>query len=261
MHYDWNFLILANAGYLKALGLGMALTIGLTVACAILGTPMGVLLGFMASERSEATVVSMVRRHTAVPRGALVRVLEVVTRSVRIATIWFIDLIRAIPLLLLILAFYYGIPSLLHSTVGTGMPRPGVSATETVILAMALNLAAFVGDLVRNSAASVSTGSILAAQTLGLSPWQTWRRIILPEVMRDIFPGLGLLYITMLKLSTLASVVAVYEVLHTADGIIQETYRPLELYVAVCALFAVVVMPLGAIGRRLETTRAFRRRA
>jgi ABC-type amino acid transport system permease subunit len=87
------------------------------------------------------------------------------------------------------------------------------------------------------------------------------RRIVLPDVLREIWPGLVLLYITMLKMSTLASAPTVWEVLHSAESIIQRSYRTLELYLAVCIVFVVIIVPLSIAARRLERSEALRRRS
>jgi ABC-type amino acid transport system permease subunit len=62
-------------------------------------------------------------------------------------------------------------------------------------------------------------------------------------------------------MSTLASALTVLEVLHSAESIIQQTYRTLELYVAVCAFFVILIVPLSMAARRLEQSEALRRRS
>ncbi|MCI0624466.1 MAG: ABC transporter permease subunit [Acidobacteria bacterium] len=265
MNYDWDFSVLADPAYLTTLAAGAVTTLELTGWCVVLGTPLGVGLGIISLAGSGPATDGHFG-HSGTP-SILFSPLRFALLAVRAGTLLLIDLIRAIPLLLLILTSYYVLPVLAQSAAvrtifaAVGTSAPAISGVQSVIVAMSVNLAAFVADLVRASATSVSRGSILAARALGMSSALTWRRIVLPEVFREILPGLTLLYITMLKMTTLASTVAVYEVLHSADSIIQQTYKTLELYVAVCGLFVAIVVPLSVLARKLERTQLFRRRS
>ncbi len=257
MSYDWTFSFLMQPAVRNALTAGLITTLLLTAMSILLGTPLGVAGGVLAL--TGRPVGGGIPRKRGPVSGMLM--------AFRGAVILFLDMIRAIPLLLLILVCYYALQPLLNNraflgVVATfGIKEIRVSPFAAVVTAMSVNLAAFVADIVRAAATAVPRGSILAARALGMNDRTMWRRIILPHVMREILPGLALLYITMLKLSTLASAVAVYELLHTADNIIQSTYRSLEVYVALCVVFIIIVLPLSAIARRMEQAQAFRRRA
>lgn len=262
--YDWSWSVLRNPAFQELLLSGVRTTCFLTLLCIVVGTPLGVLLGsvpFATRLRSLHSFHKTTKsRETGFPiRRYLRQLLTLSMRGVSAACVVFIDIVRAIPLLMLILLFYYGIPALLAATLFR-LPIRDVSAFTAVALAMALNLAAFIADVVRGATSAVARGDILAAQSLGMGTAVLWRRIILPQVTREVLPSINLLYITMLKLSTLGSVVGVYEVLHSADAIVQRTYRPLELYVTVTLLFILMVLPLAAYLRRLERSAMFLRR-
>jgi polar amino acid transport system permease protein len=246
MGYDWHFSVLASPEYQRLLAAGFFSTLLLTLWCIVLGTPLGILLGSLPFFDQMGLRLT---KHNGTVYQRLIRLLVVLASRF---SFLLIDVVRAIPLLLLMLTSYYVLPVLVHHT---------VTPFTSVVVAMAFNLAAFVADLVRAAAAAISRGDILAARSLGMGQFLTWRRIVLPQVIREILPGLATLYITMLKMSTLASAVAVYELLHSADAVIQKTYRPLELYVFVCLVFVAVVMPLAYAARRLETSKFFLRRS
>jgi polar amino acid transport system permease protein len=255
VNYDWDFGIVLQPAYVQALLLGLVTTLRLTGVCILFGTPLGVALGILCSLGKPTTSLPQLHalRVTA-PRDAAAAAIGTVVVA-------FVDVVRAVPLLLLILTSYYALPSLLERGPLAAIGAPTASPFVCAAVAMSINLAVFIADLVRGAAGSISRASVISARALGMSKGLTWRRIILPEVTRELLPAIMLLYITMLKMSTLASVVALYEVLHSAEGIIQQTYRPLELYVVVCALFVAIVLPLSAAGRRLERTRLFVRRS
>src|SRR5438477_9553027 len=78
------------------------------------------------------------------------------------------------------------------------------------------------------------------------------RRIIIPETFRRSIPALTAMYITMFKFSTLASVISVWELLHTADAIIINTYKPLEVYTTVAVIYIAVIIPATFLAKALE---------
>jgi polar amino acid transport system permease protein len=261
MGYDWNFSILANPVYLGALAKGLLVTLQLSAICILIGTPLGVAIGCLPAATRGFGFDAVLRSHS---RTRLQGLLRKVSRILADAVVFlFIDVIRAIPLLLLMLTCYYALPYISPELAGsfhwTGAAP--VSPFASAAVAMSINLAAFVADLVRAAFTGVSRGSILAGLAVGMDRSLVIRRVVLPEVLREIWPGLVLLYITMLKMSTLASALTVWELLHSAESLIQSTYRTLELYLAVCVVFVAMIVPISIFARRLERSEALRRRS
>ena len=87
----------------------------------------------------------------------------------------------------------------------------------------------------------------------GLSRWQTNRCVLLPIALRLMVPPLVGQYINTIKLSVLASFIAVPELLHRTTDIISQVYRPLEFYTALAVLFLVLLLPGTLLSRRLES--------
>jgi len=237
--------------------------VGLTVTnmyekLVLVGTPLGIIMGSIAgfgdSLYGNTQGASLVSR--------------LFSKLIRSVVIIYIDVIRAIPLLLLILIAYYGMPIVaqipfvgwIFSIFGYDSPIE-ISAFQTSVIALSINLSAFLADLVRGAVAGIPQGLIFAGRSLAMSRWLVWRRIVLPEVIREIIPSVTLLYITIFKMSTICSVVAVQEVLHASETLIQKTYKPLEFYFAVCVIFVIIIVPLSMLARRLESTNLFRRRS
>src|SRR5262245_8857509 len=252
--YDWDFGVLLDPAHIRALAHGVAVTLGLTIGCLVIGTPAGFGVGILASLGRELPGFEGNQGGHTGPDPIGMR--QACLRLTAAATIIAVDSVRAVPLLLLMLISYYGLPVALSSIAElAGKPTPvQVSSVACALAAMSVNLAAFVADLVRGAVNGASRGGIVAARALGMTRAMIWRFVILPDVAREIFPGLTLLAITMLKMSTLASVLTVYETLHVSDQIIQETYRPLELYVGACVIFIGLVLPIGFLARRLESS-------
>lgn len=153
-------------------------------------------------------------------------------------------MIRALPPLVLILFMYY---LLTQDIIGYA-----IDAYWVCIIAMSLNLSAFTGDLVRAAIESVPVSAVEAGKALGMKKNQINRHIILPHVIREIIPGMTLLYIAMLKMSSLASVINVREVVYSAQTVISNISRSLEAWVIVAFIYIVIVIPLTYFARWLE---------
>lgn len=218
--WDWSVIWQYRSVFLK----GSIITLELTGLVILLGTVAGIFLGVLNLSQKK------------VFRNAL---------------LFFIDVIRALPVLIFLLWVYYFLPVLLRSD---------ISAFWCAVVALSINLSVFVADVVRGAIEGVPKGQVEAARALGMSKVLTMRRIVLPEAIRQLVPTFTMLYITMLKFSTLASVISVYELLHSADGIISNTYKTLEVYTAVAGMFLLIILPLTYISRRMEKSKWFVRR-
>lgn len=231
MNYDWEFGFLFNPAYQRLLLAGLWTTITITSVSIVSGTLLGAPIGFLCARES---------------RGRLLRTLRYVLVAL-------VDFVRSVPLLVLMLVVYYLLPSL----VGNGaLAGPWASAT----VAMTVNLSAFVADMVRASVEALPPGHVLAGRALGLNPRQILTWIVLPELIRDTLPTFTVLCLTMLKMSTLASAITLYEVLHSAEAIVQQTYRPLEAYIVVAVLLGSIAFVGSRVARQLERTQLRRRR-
>src|SRR5262249_2277115 len=149
----WDFSVLLNSDNLKTLLSGFWLTIVLTFWSLLAGTALGLLVGILASLGTERG--RLFDESTRSSRNISLwyrRIVPIVRRS----TVIYIDVIRAIPLLLLILVCYYGLPIIARSEVVThgaelfGRRTPlGITAFESSVVALSVNLSAFLADLVR----------------------------------------------------------------------------------------------------------------
>ena len=150
--------------------------------------------------------------------------------------IWFF---RGTPVLVQLL-FWYNIAAL-YPKLGLGIPfgpafvHPDVNklitAYRAAILGLGLNEGAYMAEIVRAGLISVDEGQSDAAQALGMTRVQTLRRIVLPQAMRVIIPPTGNETISMLKTTSLASVITVTEVLYSAEQIYSVNYKTIPLLI------------------------------
>jgi len=154
-------------------------------------------------------------------------------RSVFVLSRIYVEFFRSIPLLVMILWVYYGLPIL------TGV-QFGVFLTGLICLA--ISDSAFTSEIFRSGLQSIKKGQGEAARSLGLSPWQTMRLVILPQVVRAVLPALGNQYVYVLKMSSLVSVIGYQELTRRANELTLTEFRPLEIYTALVAEYLVLIL-------------------
>jgi putative glutamine transport system permease protein len=175
--------------------------------------------------------------------GTLVGILRVVpNRFVRGIGTVYVEFFRNIPLLIVLFYFYHA------------LPRAGLtlSAFDSALWAVAIYTAAFIAEAVRAGIQSIHKGQIEASRSLGFSYTQTMRYIILPQAFAVIIPPLGNLYIAMLKNTSLASTIAVAELVYQGEILDSRTFRTFEVFIAVGVLYLTLTIPLGIVVNLIE---------
>lgn len=121
-----------------------------------------------------------------------------------------------------------------------------ITPFAAAVLGLGLNEAAYMAEIVRSGIASISPGQRKAAAALGLTRRQTMQRIVLPQAMRVIVPPTGNETITMLKMTSIVSVIAMSELLYSAQAIYSQTYQTIPLLVVVSIWYLAVTTILTA---------------
>ncbi len=154
----------------------------------------------------------------------------------------YVWLMRGTPLLLQLIFLYTVLPEV-------GLPLGSVT---TAIIGFALNEAAFCGEIIRGGIRSVNRTQVIAAQSLGMSPLLTLRRIVLPQALRAIVPALGNDAISLLKATSLASAIAVNELTLRAQTISAQNFKFFQVYGAAAVIYLAMVSVLTLLQGRLE---------
>jgi polar amino acid transport system permease protein len=126
------------------------------------------------------------------------------------------------------------------------------SAFSVAAIGLSLNLAAFVAEIVRSAVDNVEAESIEAAVALGMTRRQITRYIVVPHVIRETIPALTVLYVGMLKTTSLAAIINVREVVFTAQTVIADVSRSLEAWLIVALIYVVLVVPASYLTRMVE---------
>ena len=205
------------------------------------------------------TVVSMV---VSTIFGVLLAVMRLSKNPVMNAFAWFyVWIFRGTPLLIQIV--FWGYLGLLYSQISLGIPFTDftvfsvdtnllVPAFTAGLLAMTLNQAAYSAEIIRAGMLSVDTGQHEAASSLGMSPAFTLLRVVLPQAMRVIIPPMGNETISMLKNTSLLSVIAVLELYTVATQISSQNLRQVELLVVVSCWYLFLTSVLSVPQYYLE---------
>jgi polar amino acid transport system permease protein len=173
----------------------------------------------------------------------------------------YIEFFRGTPLLVQVI-FWFNIAAL-YPSIGIGVPFIGHSLVDidakhlltpyaAGLAALATNEGAYMAEIVRAGFLSVDEGQTDAAQALGMNRLRITRRIILPQAMRVIIPPTGNEAITMLKSTSLVSVIAVTELFYTAQVIYARTYQTIPLLIVICVWYLTLTSLLSAAQRRIE---------
>lgn len=204
-------------GFMPALLTGLVLTVILVVASAIIGSTVGLLLGVAATSP--------------------LRVAQWISNI-------YTNVIRGIPPLIILFFMYFALPLVL--------PALTLPAITTGIIGLSIYSSAYVAEIFRGSILAIPRGQSEAADILAMGYATKMRHVILPQALKIATPSAIGFLISLVKASSLASVIGVTEL--TAEGHIVSTINnePLTVFLIVAALYFVISYPLALVGRRLE---------
>ncbi|HWT63300.1 MAG TPA: ABC transporter permease [Ochrobactrum sp.] len=176
--------------------------------------------------------------------GAILALLFAMMRLSGIAVLdWiarlYVFVFRGTPLLVQIFIIYYGLsqfPVIRYSFLWPILREPYWCA----IIALTLNNAAYASEIIRGGLLSVPSGQIEAAKASGMSRFTCFRRIVMPLAIRQALPGYGNEMISMVKATSLASIITLMEVTGIAAKLIAETYRAIEVFVIAGAIYLAI---------------------
>lgn len=148
---------------------------------------------------------------------------------------FYIDSMRAIPVLVVLVWTFFAFPIL------TGWTLPPFWAA---LVALTLHIAAYVAEIVRAGIASVRAGQTRAALALGMSQAQVVRKIVLPQAVVRMLPAFGSILSITIKDTAIATVIAVPELMRQAETIAAQSFRPLEVFSAIMLVYFLVLFPV-----------------
>jgi polar amino acid transport system permease protein len=230
--YHWD--VVTSYLFAPRILTGAVLTLMLTVVSMTVGISLGAVLAIM--RLSANPIVSTIAR----------------------AYIWFF---RGTPLLVQLI-FWYNIAAL-YPVIALGLPFGGpsivlgsanvlISPLGAALLGLSLNEAAYMAEIIRGGIGSVDRGQYDASRALGMNGGKLMRRIILPQAMRVVLPPTGNQVISMLKGTSLVSVLAISDLLYSAQIIYSENYQTIPLLIVASLWYLLMTSILSYFQEKLE---------
>jgi polar amino acid transport system permease protein len=155
----------------------------------------------------------------------------------------FVQVFRCTPLLIQIIWFYYALPVAVAIT---------IPAWLAAGMGLTFYMAAFSAEIFRGGIMSIDRGQWQAAKAIGMMPWQVMHRVVLPQATRRMMPPFVNQTVLQLKNTSLLSIVAVPDLMYTAQVFVSETFRPLEIYTVLAIIYLIILYPMQKLAKMLE---------
>lgn len=214
MHFDLAFIFEAIPRLLKYL----PMTLMLAVGSMLLASLMGIILALIIN--SKVFILS-----------PLVKI--------------YISFFRSVPTLVTLFIFYVGIPQIFPDFTF-------IDAITATIVALSFKNAAYLAEEFRGALNAVDSGQMEACLSVGMTKWQGFRRVVLPQAMRVAVPSLGNYLIMLVKESSLAFTVGVTDIFAQTKILASNSFRFLESYIAVALIYWAVTIVLTMLQGKLE---------
>ena len=219
--FGWVWFLLQKYGVLFLRGTGI------TMLVAVSGTLLGFLLGLLVA------IARTVEPAQGAGKGrrAAIKVLHGIMNV-------YIQVFRGTPMIVQAMIIYYG-----------AMQYLGITMNEiaAAVLIVSVNTGAYMAEIIRGGILSIDKGQTEATHSIGLTHWQTMTGVVLPQAVRNILPALGNEFVTIIKESSIVSVIGIADLMYRAKGVIAKTYNSLECL----AIAAIIYFILTFIGGRL----------
>lgn len=170
----------------------------------------------------------------------------------------YIEFVRGTPILVQLYIIYYGLPRL-----GINFPNIALFGSNSAdfiagIVTLSLNSGAYVAEIIRAGIQAVDKGQMEAARSLGMSKGMAMRHIIIPQAFKNILPALSNEFITIIKESSIVSIIGIHELMYNADTVRGSLYKPFEPLIIAALIYFVITYLLskllGSIERRLKVS-------
>ncbi|MGD8122418.1 amino acid ABC transporter permease [Vibrio sp. TRT 2004] len=201
-------------------------------------------LKFLVAGFSDTIQVSLLSMLLAMTLGFLVSLPALSPlKPLRMLNRVYVESVRSIPVLVLLLWVYYGMPTLLDVT---------LNHFWAGVIALTIAESAFMAEVFRGGIQAINRGQHEAAEALGLNYWQKMRFVILPQAFRQILPPLGNQFVYILKMSSLVSVIGLSDLTRRANELVVNEYLPLEIYTFLVIEYLVLILIVSQAVRWLE---------
>ena len=207
-------------------------------------------LPFLLSGVEQTLLISAITLVTSVLLGMVIALADMSPlRPVRFLGYAFGEVVRNTPILVQLLWVYYVLPIVFDIS---------IDAFTACIIGLTIYSSAFISEIYRAGIQSVPQGHREAARVLGMSPFDAFRRIVLPQALRATLPPLAANFVQLIKYSSLAAVISVSEVTRRGMELSSSTFRPMEIFTFIAVIYFLICWPLAQTIRVWEKRLAAR---
>ena len=157
-----------------------------------------------------------------------------------------VEFVRGTPLMVQLMFIFYGLPM-----IGVTFPDisfiPNFSRFMAGVVAMSLNSSAYVSEIIRSGIQAVDPGQMEAARSIGFTYGESMRKVILPQAVKNILPALGNELVTVIKESSIVSVIGIADLMFRTNDVIAVTYRSLQALLIAALLYFVMTFITGRL--------------
>lgn len=150
-----------------------------------------------------------------------------------------VEFVRGTPLMVQLMFIFYGLPM-----IGVTFPDisfiPNFSRFMAGVVAMSLNSSAYVSEIIRSGIQAVDPGQMEAARSIGFTYGESMRKVILPQAVKNILPALGNEFVTVIKESSIVSVIGIADLMFRTNDVIAVTYRSLQALLIAALMYFVM---------------------
>ena len=171
----------------------------------------------------------------------------------------YIEFFRGTPLMVQLMFIFYGLP-MIGVTFPTVSFIPDFDRFAAGVVAMSLNSCAYVAEIIRSGIQAVDAGQMEAARCLGFRHREAMTLVILPQAVRNILPALGNEFVTIIKESSIVSVISIADLMFRAKGIIAKTYNSLECLAVVAIIYFILTFLGGRLIALMERRMSYGRK-
>jgi len=205
--------------------------IGFTLLIALLASIFGVIIGI---------ILTLMSRHKVLKKFSY----------------FYIDIFRGTPVILQLSMIYFAFPMLINSILKDSFHLDVtfmLSAFVAAVITFSLNSGAYISEIIRSGINSVDKGEIEAARALGISNFHIYKDIILPIAFKNSFPAMMNEFITLVKESSIVSVIGLQDLMRRSQIVSSQTYMYFEPLIIVGIIYYVVVKVLTIVSRKVES--------
>ena len=191
---------------------------------------------FFASGLGMTVLLSIVSAATSLLAGLVIALLRLYgPRWLRSLLVFYIDSMRALPVLVVLIWIYFAFPIIANVT---------FPPFWAALVALTLHIAAYAAEVIRAGIESIRPGQTRAALALGMSRAQILRKVLLPQAIVRMLPAFGSILTIAIKDTAIATVIAVPELMHRAETVAGQSYRPVEVFTAVMVAYFCILFPV-----------------